>query len=182
MLKKNIIIIVVIVSLVVVAILIWGLKTNWQAKTSVNPQPETEKSVVHDKEEIKPEIDQEAMLKSQLILQSRAFIEKYGTYSLDSGYQNLKELLSLMSDKLAAETSMRIAQGPDRQQGFFSFVVKVGSIDISEFIPDTQAVFIAQIQEQEMRPGETNILQKTARLIMLKQGEGWKVDSIEIRD
>ncbi len=180
--KRNIIIIVIIVILVAV-ILIWGFKTNWWSKKLASPQSETEekKSSGESKTET-PTVDREAVLKTQLIVQARAFIERYGTYSLDSGYQNLKELLPLMSEKLAGETSMKIAQGPGQQQDFFSFIVKIGSIDLSEFVPDVQAVFVAQVQEQEMRPGETNILQKTVRLIMLKQGEGWKVDSIEFSD
>lgn len=182
MVKKNIIIVAaVILAVVVIFVLIQGLKTDWQFKKLISPQPKTEQEKLSEEKKTETPVDPTTMIRAQLMIQARAFIERYGTYSLDSGFQNLRELLPLMSEKLAAETSMKIAQGLDRQQDFFSFVVKVGSLGITEFIPDVRVVFIAQVQEQEMRPGQTNVLQKTVELTFVKQGEEWRVDEIKIR-
>ncbi|MCH7758938.1 hypothetical protein IID20_01095 [Patescibacteria group bacterium] len=171
---KNIIIIIIVVVLVVAGVIFFLLnKDKLDQETAKNDQME---------EVTEPELGEvsgiSTDLKSQLSFQARTIIERYGTYSSDSDYQNLTELLDLMSEKLAAETAVIIEQGPEEREGFYSIVTKVGSIELIRFDLDSMAIFTASVQEQSMFPGETSVLNKTANLVFIKQGEKWKVDSI----
>ncbi|MBL7141508.1 hypothetical protein ISS21_00185 [Patescibacteria group bacterium] len=178
--KKNIVIIIVIAVVVVGGIIFFlsqkggpvsetEVLTNEEAGDKTGP-PESEQATL---------VDPGIALKSQLTLQARSFIERYGSYSSDSGYSNLKELLSQMSEKFAAETSARIAKGFEGQEGFFALVTKVMSLELKEFIPESRALFSIQVQEQNMMPGQTDLLYKTVALIFIKEGNEWKVDEIK---
>ncbi|GAI06093.1 unnamed protein product [marine sediment metagenome] len=180
--KKNIIIIIVAIILVgggVVLFLFNQEREGFISEEPVNGQEEIDDDdVMPDEGE---QIDPLAAEKSQLIIQARAFIERYGSYSLDSGYQNLQELLDQMSKKLTAEVLIKIEQGMEPGQDFFAFVTKIGSIELEEFIPGSQAIFTARVQQQEMRPGETNISYYTVDLSIIKEDGQWVVDEIEFK-
>lgn len=176
---KNIIIIIVVVVLVVAGVVFFLL-----SKDKLAQEPTDGDQV---KEVAEPGLGDEATesfidLKSQLSLKARTIIERYGTYSSDSGYQNLTELLDFMSEKLMAETSVKIEQGLEKREGFYSIVTKVGSMELIKFDPDSVVIFTASVQEQSMFPGETSVLNKTVNLVFLKQGQDWKVDSISFKE
>lgn len=184
--RKNVIIIIVAVILIIGGIIFFLSQkggpvseteplTNEEVSDKAGP-PEPEQATL---------VDPGIALKSQLTLQARSFIERYGSYSSDSGYSNLKELLSQMSEKFAAETSARIEEGPSSAEAtegeFFALVTKVMSLELKEFIPESRALFSIQVQEQNMMPGQTDLLYKTVALTFIKEGNEWKVDEIKTR-
>lgn len=187
--KKNIIIIVVVIILIIVGVIFLSIgKKNENGDGGVKSEeiaperreePGSDEIVIQDTEDEGDDLS--AVIKSQLAIQARAFIERYGTYSSDSGFQNLRELLGAMTQDFADVISVKIDKGIEEEQVFFSVVLKVGSIKLKEFIADSRAVFSAQVQQQDMRKGSTDISTKTAELTFVKVGGEWKVDSIEIR-
>lgn len=180
--KRNIIIIaVVILAGVAVFALVQEFKTAFMPQEPVGAEKEAEKTIPSVQGEQEVLTEQEAGIQSQLTIQARAFIERHGSYSSDSGYENLTELLDFMSEKLAVESSVKIEQGIDQEQGFFGFVTKVGSVELLAFDQDSRAEFRAQVQEQEMRPGQTDIRNKTVDLVFVKEQGAWKVDSISFK-
>ena len=184
--KKNIIIIVIVAILVLLGVIFISFGRE-KAEVKKPDLPETQEIEevpapdIEAAEQEQADIDVVSALKSRLTVQARAFIERYGTYSLDSGFQNLAELLSQASENLAQEMSAKIEQGLDQTQEFFALVTKVGSIELTELDQDLKAVFTADVQQQDMRKGETSILYKTAELIMIKSGDEWLVDSISFQ-
>ena len=86
-----------------------------------------------------------------------------------------------MSEKLAEEVLTRINQGLEQEQGFFALATKVLSLNIKEIDPESKAVFFMQVQEQQMKPGQTDILYKSIELTSIKDGNEWKVDKINYK-
>jgi len=159
-----------------------GTSTSSQEKeSSVNITPTT-----------KPEeeaADPYVSLKADLNLKARFFLEHYFTYSIDSGYENLRELLSMMSGKMRQEAEAKITRGvkadlpPEilAQGGFYGITTKVLSLNLETFSPETIVSFSGGLQQQEAKSGITNILYKNAQINFVNEGGTWKVDSVEIK-
>ena len=181
--KKNIIAIVIIIIifvLVVGAVIVLSQKSKSDpGLLTTDKESADEKAIPKTKEEEKP--DPLIVLKSQLSLQARSFIEHYGTYSSDSGYSNLKALLSQMSTRFTQKTLSKIAQGMDKEQGFFSLTTRVTSLSLKEFDPETKIIFSIQVQEQEIKPEQTNLNQKIIEITFIKENDQWKVDEISYK-
>ncbi|MDA2921735.1 hypothetical protein MYX07_00530 [Patescibacteria group bacterium AH-259-L07] len=186
--KKQILtIIIIILAGVVVFALVQSIRTGIVSeKGPVGSQKEVEKPEVPKETEMteapaEEEGQMPSKTESELKLQARAFIQTYGTYSSDSGYANLVGLLDFMTDKLRQETQARIDSGVDKSEGFFSIIVKVGSIETLSFMFDARALFTAQTQVQEMKKGETKLSQQIVDVLFIKVGDDWLVDDIEFK-
>ena len=123
-------------------------------------------------------VDPVAQLKSRLTLEARSFISRWASYSRDSGYANLKELLPKMSQNLKKKAEDLISKGLDVKE-FYGLTTKVISIDLDEST-DEKVSFSAQVQQQETKGGATNILYKRAEIIFIKEAGEWKVNEISI--
>ena len=113
---KNIIIIIIVVVLVVAGVVFFLLNND---KLSQEPAKNGQMEEVIEPGLGGDEVAGFSDLKSQLSLKARTIIERYGTYSSDSAYQNLTELLDFMTEKLVAATSVKIEQGPEVMEGFY---------------------------------------------------------------
>jgi len=126
----------------------------------------------------------EDSLKIDLTNQARSFIERYGSYSTDSNYENLQELLPKMAQPLKTETELRIKKGVKNDMAvgnFLGLTTKVISINLDKFTPDSEAIFSAEIQEQAAHPGQTDISYKTVKLTFVKSADEWKAGEIIIK-
>lgn len=181
--KRNIIIIAIAVIVLVGGTILFLSQKGKPVSESASPVAgrEADSETESLKSDQTTTVDPLIILRSQLTLRARSFVERYGTYSSDSGYSNLKELLPQMSEKLAEEVLTRINQGLEQEQGFFALATKVLSLNIKEIDPESKAVFFMQVQEQQMKPGQTDILYKSIELTSIKDGNEWKVDKINYK-
>jgi hypothetical protein len=128
----------------------------------------------------KKEISLDA-LKSKLSIEARSFVGRYYSYSADSGYYNLKNLLPLMSEEMALATRQKIAQGlPDN--GFFSYVFNPYAVNLIEFKEGVQVVFLVQGQEQVKNNQESNLIQREVEIVFILEKDQWKVDKIKYQE
>ncbi|MDD5625564.1 MAG: hypothetical protein PHG83_00150 [Patescibacteria group bacterium] len=182
--------IIIIIILILIGGTIWFLisKKNQpisENKNIINQLVNQENTV--DQNQIKTETPvpaAEDLLKINLTNQARSFIERYGSYSTDSDYENLKELLPTMAQPLQTETETRIKKGVKNDMAvsnFLGLTTKVISINLDEFTPDSEAIFSAEVQEQAAHPGQTDISYKTAKLTLVKSADEWKVGEIIIK-
>lgn len=129
-------------------------------------------------------VDPIIKLKNDLIIQARAFIERYGSWSNQSNFENFEDLSPYMTDKLKAETQKLINQyrvsGIEHPE-YYGLTTNVISLNLEDFAADERAEFSASVQQQETTNGTTKILYKTVKLVFLKEGIGWKADQIEIK-
>ena len=134
-------------------------------------------------------IDPYVSLKAELTFKARFFLEHYFSYSSDSGYENLRELLPMMSGRMRAEAETKITRGvkadlpPEilARGGFYGITTKVLSLSLGTFSPETIVSFFGGLQQQETKNGITNILYKNAQINFFNEGGTWKVDSVELK-
>jgi len=112
-----------------------------------------------------------------------AFAERYGSYSNQGDYRNLEELRSLMTDRLARETTEFVERS--RAEG----------IQSPEYTGITTRALVANVvlfneeagtadvtvntQREEIISAGTRIYYQEINLDFVQEGELWKVDSIE---
>jgi len=187
--KKNIFIAIIIVLLVGGVILILlskgdvGVRPEDGSVPSVLTEEEKDSDVLEKIGEQEEEkfADPLIVLQKQLENRARFFIERYNTYSSDNNQENLRSLLSQVSNKLAKEIEARLIKKINQDDNFFSFQTKVLSLNLSNFIDNEKAVFVGQIQTQEIHNEQTEIHYKTAILEFIYENQEWKVDNIEIK-
>jgi len=191
---KKIIVIAIILILIGGGVLILIKKNKPAVEQPGTPSPSQQEkgSAVNNTPATKSEeetVDPYVSLKAELTLKARFFLEHYFTYSIDSGYENLRELLSMMSGKMRAEAEAKITRGvkadlpPEilAQGGFYGITTKVLSLNLETFSPETIVIFSGSLQQQEAKSGITNILYKNAQINFVNEGGTWKVDSVEIK-
>lgn len=177
--KIILIIIAVIVVFIIVAAIILTQKDKSISTPSVQKKVSEEISSETEEKE-KEQIDQIAVLKSRLGLQARSFIARYGTYSSDNRYGNLKMLLPQMSAKFAQETSKKISL-KEEIQGFVSLTTKVVNLNLKEFDEEATISFVIQVQEREISANQTELKQRVIEISFIKENDQWKVDDIIYR-
>lgn len=178
--KIILIIIAVIVVLIIIAAIILTQKDKSISTPSVQKKVSEEISSETEEKE-KEQIDQIAVLKSRLGLQARSFIARYGTYSSDNRYGNLKMLLPQMSVKFAQKTSKKISL-KEEIQGFVSLTTKVVNLSLKEFDEEATISFVVQVQEREIGANQTGLKQRVIEISFIKENDQWKVDDIIKKD
>jgi len=176
--KFILIIIAIVIILIIIAVIILIQKDEPISDITPLNQEEVSEEISSETEKEKEQVDQTAVLKSQLGLQARSFIARYGTYSSDNRYENLNMLLPQMSAKLAQKIVEEIAIKEEKQQGFFSSTTRIINLNLKSFDEKVEIVFIAQAQEQKVQSGQTNLIQKIIELSFVKENNQWKVDNI----
>jgi len=177
-------IILIIIAVIVILIIIAAIILIQKDKSISSPSPSDQKKVSEEtplETEEKEQVDQIAILKSQLSLQARSFIARYGTYSSDNRYGNLKMLLPQMSVKFAQETSRKISL-KEEIQGFVSLTTKVMNLTLKEFDKEADIYFVVQVQEREIRSDQTELKQRVVEISFIKENDQWKVDEVSYKN
>jgi len=180
--KIILIIIAVIVILIIIAAIILIQKNNSISSPSPSDQKKVNEETSSEIEETEkePVVDPIAILKSQLGLQARSFIARYGTYSSDNRYGNLKMLLPQMSVKFAQETTKKIAL-KEEEQGFISLTTKVMNLILKEFDEEAVISFVVQAQERGIWSDQTELKQRVIEISFIKENDKWKVDEVNYK-
>ncbi|OGF26908.1 hypothetical protein A2477_03500 [Candidatus Falkowbacteria bacterium RIFOXYC2_FULL_47_12] len=115
---------------------------------------------------------------------SASFVERFGSYSNQSGYQNIRELDVFMSQAMQTWAASYIAQARASQAdtsiyyGITTKAVVVGTNSFSD--TDGRASFTVQTQRREAIGTSANerSFQQTADIALVKEAGVWKVDSV----
>jgi len=178
--KKIILIIIAVVVILIIIVAIILLQKDESISDPLLPDQEKVSEETSSKTEEQEQVDPMAILKSQLGLQARSFIARYGTYSSDNRYGNLKMLLPQMSAKFAQEISQKISL-KEEIQGFVSLTTKVVNFSLKEFDEESIISFIVQAQEREIMADQTNLEQRDIEIIFVKENDQWKVDEVSYK-
>jgi hypothetical protein len=109
---------------------------------------------------------------------AKVFIERYGSYSTDGDFQNIKELNGMTTDKLWAELSKKI--GATAGGNFVGVTTKAIAAVLSDWKKDLSATVDLQLVATETRSGRESTVQKTAQVKFLKVKTQWLVDSFTL--
>lgn len=183
--KKNIIILAIVIILLIIGFLVFFDFSSKEGPENNNQKKTEESEELTEETEPEPEKTEEEKsleaLGAELKLKAQFFIERYGTYSSDSGYINLKNLKPFMSDNLAEKVQERIDQGLEKED-FFSFSTQTGSVELIDLKKDENAEFLIEIQEKKIDSEETITKQKKVNLVFINQDGQWKVDEINYQE
>ncbi|MFA7653906.1 MAG: hypothetical protein WCX97_02580 [Candidatus Magasanikbacteria bacterium] len=119
----------------------------------------------------------EAVEKNATKQLAKIFIERYGSYSTDSDYQNIKELQELVSSQLWADLSQRI--NTPMAGGFVGVTTRVIAATVSVWNKDKDATINLQVIQTEQRDGVESVLHKNVDVELIKTAGEWLVDKFK---
>lgn len=119
------------------------------------------------------------LLKNELKLKARNFIERYSSFSTDARFANLKELKDEMTDKLWRETESYISSKEKEPiQEFYSITTRV--LNVKEiFFSENEAKYLILTQRQEKKGTTENVFYQEVELKMVKENNVWKIDEVK---
>ncbi len=131
-----------------------------------------------------PQISEEEKLKAQLTKMAASFSERYGSYSNQSDYENLEDLLPFMSSSLKLKTENFIrekrASGGDAAI-YYGITTKALKSEATEFLPETgTAKFKISTQRQETVGASVNarVFYQEVEMTLIKESGIWKVNEV----
>jgi hypothetical protein len=102
---------IIIIILLVLGGIIYYLSTLGKPSPRSQITPSTGGTATLEKKAAEtPTIDPIVKLKNDLTIQARVFIERYGSWSNQSNFENFEDLMPYMTEKLKAETQNLIKQ------------------------------------------------------------------------
>jgi hypothetical protein len=122
---------------------------------------------------VKPQTSNEA-IKSGVKQIAKIFLERYGTYSTDSNFQNIKDVKDIVSPALWSVLSVKI--GVKQVGPFVGMTTSVISTELAGWKDAEATVLLKTIRSQE-RGGISSSSYQNATVSLIKQGQNWFVDN-----
>lgn len=108
---------------------------------------------------------------------ARSFAERYGSFSNQSGFANLKELLPFMTEELRQESEAMMARATTANAPYSGTTTKALAIK-EQKVEDSAATFLISTQRREStaQNPSARIYYQDLELFFLKIDEEWKVN------
>ncbi len=107
---------------------------------------------------------------------AKVFVERYGTYSTDNNFQNIKEVETLVTlsfwSKISAPMNSKTSS-----QSFVGVTTKVISMDLTNW-SDIKATVELKTMRTEEKNGVVSARYQNASVEMTKKGDSWLVDKM----
>ena len=107
---------------------------------------------------------------------AKIFIERYGSYSSDNNFQNIKEVKSLSTASLWTELSKKINSAP--QTSFVGVTTKVITSKVSDWSSGTATASLETTRTEENN-GVIKNSQQSATVYLVYSSSKWLVDKFE---
>ncbi len=107
---------------------------------------------------------------------AKVFVERYGTYSTDNNFQNIKEVATLVTESLWSKISAPMSF-KSTSQSFVGVTTKVISMDLTSW-SDTKATVELKTTRTEEKNGAVSTRYQNATVEMVKIGGVWLVDKL----
>ncbi len=117
---------------------------------------------------------------------ARTFVERIGSYSSESDYQNVNDVSSIVTAELAVQLEEDAedarAKSPDNGGYYGISTSYVGAKNIEE--SDTTITLLVQTQREESfgSPGNSTVRYQTVEVTLVKEGQNWKVSEYTWED
>jgi len=106
---------------------------------------------------------------------AKIFMERYGSYSTDNSFQNIREVQMLVSQNLWTKLSAMI-KNSSNNQAFVGVTSKAAMSDIKEWGEDTAKISVG-VSKEEKRADKITTYFETYTVGMVKENGSWLVDS-----
>ncbi len=107
---------------------------------------------------------------------AKVFIERYGTYSTDNEFANIKEAEPLVTKLLWSKISLGIGAA-SQGSGFTGLTTKAVSATLVSWT-DASAVFDIRVLRNENKNGTVSNRNQTVTVEMVKSGNSWLANSL----
>lgn len=114
--------------------------------------------------------------KNGVVQLAKVFVERYGTYSTDNNFQNIKEVEAFVTQSLWSKISAPM-NSKTTNQSFVGMTTKVISMDLTSWA-DTKATVELKTTRTEEKNGGVTARYQTITLSIVKQGSVWLVDKL----
>ncbi|HBK34695.1 MAG: hypothetical protein UU08_C0002G0013 [Candidatus Uhrbacteria bacterium GW2011_GWE2_40_58] len=154
-----------------------------QEKSTEIKQEETiiQQPVVQESEEEHIQREQQLVSESAVRSLSDTFTERYGSYSTESDFANLRDVLVLMTDRFAADTQNYLdsAKSSDDYYAVTTQVLNVKILDFDEEAKTATTSVSTQRQESRGTIQDMSVIYQTLFLELIWEQGMWKVDVAE---
>lgn len=110
---------------------------------------------------------------------SKTFVERYGSYSNEANFENLKDVILMMAPEFAEYTQNIIdtSKSPDEYYGITTRVITVNVEELDEVAGSAVVVLNTQREESKVSVSNTSVWYQKIRIEFLKMSGVWKVVS-----
>lgn len=153
-------------------------------KQVINSQPEAVQTVIQEPVAQTKVISNQIIGEAELKKISASFVERYGSYSNQSGYKNIKELNVFMSKSMQAWASNYIEQTLSSNSdtsvyyGITTKAVVVETVEFSDELSSASFIVYAQRVETFGSNSSQRSFQQKATVDMIKEDGAWKVNRV----
>src|SRR3989338_7922982 len=111
---------------------------------------------------------------------AKIFAERYGSYSNEANFQNLLDVLPLMTDSFASRTQEFISSAK-APEVFYCVSSRVITVHVEQMNEEAGTAIILVNTQREVAQGSTqntSVSYQEIRFMMVKEGGIWKADSV----
>lgn len=179
--RRNIILGLSLALLLFFLLIIWFLLPKQKSGTEIPKEVPTTVPVTtspYTTEQLQVE-KETRMQASGVIAASKLFVERYGSYSNEANFQNVKDVLSLMSEKFRAATEKDLL-AKVAPKGYFGVTTRVvtASVVMQDETKGTAVIDLStQRVEENGSAQNTTTKYQDIQLTFVKESGVWKVDS-----
>ena len=178
--KKIFIALAVVLFLLLLFWLVWFL-TNQKKPVAVNSAPVVNSQTVvtreNDGEPTVPPVEEVKVTNSELQGLAYTFAERYGSFSNQTDFANLRDVLPLMSGALKTQTENYIASASTAGE-YYGITTRVLSIKVISDDGTSGVVEVStQREESKSNPNDSQVKYQKLVLNYSKEAEVWKVVS-----
>ncbi len=183
--RNKIILIIAIIILLILAILLFWFRFRTESVPGTVVVVSEEPVVAQEETEIPVPGVGEAPIKPERTVGegsvetlAKTFAERYGSYSNESEFQNLRDLETLMTPQFAAKTEGMIAS-TEVSDMYYGVTTRVVSMNITAFDEEAGVAEVSVLTQREEAIGSplnTDVKYQTLVLEMALEGGAWLVD------
>jgi len=194
--KIALIALIVVIIVAAIMFLIWAFLTKPEAIFPPAPEPVTTEEPTGlpttgvgtggvvtelEPEEIEPVIEissTEEIERQRVKNTSVLFTERFGSFSNQGDYQNIKDVMPLMTSSMQDWAEGQIGEGAADGEPYYGVSTKVISTNIKSFdLATGRAEVNLDAQRHETRTGEeARTYYQTLNLVLIKVGSEWLID------
>ncbi len=174
--RKIIEYVIIILLIIALGALIWFLLFKEKVTVPVSPtNPDIVRSMPRADQVFTPEEIAAAQPTAQTA--GRIFAERFGSYSNQSEYGNIGDVLALVTPELKVTLeALRVAAQGELTETFYGVNTRILGVETVAFTDTTAELSIQTQREEEVgTPGNTRVYYQKINLSMQKQGDTWLV-------
>lgn len=178
---------IIAIGIILLLILLWLLSFLLPKTKPVTETPVPQATKTQDSTQTpftNQQLEEEKEVRTQtssMTTTAKLFVERYGSYSNEANFQNIRDVIPLMSAEFAAATTADLATKtpPNGFYGVTTRVITVKVVSQSEADGTADVVLSTQRTEENGSAQNTKTKYQDVELTFVSESGVWKVDSVK---